>query len=70
MTGGIYACSEHSITERVVELLCCVPEINVTCIDYTQILKNMLKKIKIKFGHKVNKKSGGSIPSQRQRKNS
>lgn len=40
---------EHSVTYRLVELLCCIPETNVTCVNYTSI------KIKIRYSLIKNK---------------
>ena len=40
VTDGSYAYREHSITHRVVESLCCIPETNVTLyVNYTQVKK-------------------------------
>ena len=36
MTDGSYTCGEHSVMYRDVESLCCTPEINETCVNYTK----------------------------------
>lgn len=37
---GSHTCGEYRIVYRVAELLCCVPENNVTSyVNYTQIMK-------------------------------
>lgn len=40
VTEGSHPCGEQSTTSRLVQLLCCTPEMNVTlCVDYTSTKK-------------------------------
>ena len=37
---GCYTCDEQSVMYKLVKLLCCTPETNVTlCVNYTSIIK-------------------------------
>ena len=43
MADDTYTCGEHSITYKLVELLCCAPETNVTLyVNYIQDFKKFL----------------------------
>lgn len=39
VTGGRYTCGEPSLLDRVVESVCCTPETNTICVNYTSVKK-------------------------------
>ena len=51
MTDGSYVCGEHSIMDRVVKSLHCIPETNVTLsVGYTSIKNILINKLNKSLG--------------------
>ena len=50
VTDGSYTCSEHSITYRVVQSLCCTPETNVTLYVNDMSIKKKQRNVKTLVG--------------------